>query len=128
MQIKQFKDEYPIYSIKLSKKEGTLSDMRSLMDYFSDKIKSHPVATYIGEFDHYAHTTSLKEGTVAPEVLDAQNIMFCFGKEIVNPEVLAVRPRSLGVVAYKEHFVISFMKAPNPAANDTIISWVTALK
>ena len=128
MQIKQFKDEYPIYSIKLSKNESTLSDMDSVLNDFKQKITNHPVATYIGLFDHYTHTAALKEGNIAPEVLNAQNIMFCFGKEIVNPEVLAVRPRSLGVVEYKEHFVISFMKAPNPAANDTIISWVTALQ
>ena len=127
VQVKQFKDEYPIYSAELLKNGDVLSDIDSVITYIHEKINSHPVATYIGVFDHYKHTASLKEGKIAPEVLNAQNIMFCFGKEIVNPEVLAVRPRSLGVVEYKEHFVISFMKAPNPTANDAIISWVTAL-
>jgi len=128
MQTKQFKDEYPIYTMSLSKEVSDANNITELISYFQEKIATHPVATYIGMFDHYSHTASLKEGNIAPEVLDAQNIMFCFGKEIVNPEVLAVRPRSIGIVEYQDRYVISFMKAPNPVANDAIVDWVKSLK
>jgi hypothetical protein len=82
----------------------------------------HPVAIYIGLFDHYGHTASLENGTISPEIIDAKNILFCFGKELPAAEILAVRPRSIGIAEHKDDFVISFLKAPNPAANETMVS------
>lgn len=92
-----------------------------------DQVEKHPVATYIGIFDHYAHTSSLVDSTIAEDILDAKNVMLCFGKELTSPEVLAVRPRAIGIAEMKESFVISFLEAPNPAANEAMINWTKAL-
>ena len=70
---------------------------------------------------------SLSEGKVAEGILAAKNIICCFGKVLPKPEVLAVRPRSIGVAEYKDRFVISFMEAPNPDANKAMESWVKGL-
>ena len=67
------------------------------MAYLKNKIETHPIATYIGEFDHYAHTASLSEGKISEAIKNAKNIICCFGKVLPKPEVLAVRPRSIGV-------------------------------
>jgi hypothetical protein len=53
---------------------------------------------------------------------------FCFGLEIPTPEVLAVRPRSIGVCETKNSFVINFLVAPNETANDTMKSFIKEIK
>lgn len=128
MQQTQFKNEYPIYTLTLPKKMTAMKTVDAVLEDLRSSIEAHPVVAYIGLFDHYAHTVSLENGAVAPEILDAKNILFCFGKELLTAEMLAVRPRSIGVAEYKDDFVISFLKAPNPAANEAMTSWITSLK
>ena len=124
----QFKNEYPIYTMTLAKNETSLKTVGDMLDLIRSKIEMHPVAVYIGLFDHYVHTSSLKEGKIASDILDAKNILFCFGKELLVPEVLAVRPRSIGIAERKDDFVISFLKAPNPAANEAMATWTESLR
>ena len=128
MQELLFKNEYPIFTMTLKKSETSFATTKEIIDALQANIMSHPVATYVGLFDHYDHTTCLKEGQVSSEIVDAQNILFCFGKELLVPEILAVRPRSIGVAERKDDFVLSFLKAPNPAANDAMITWTESLR
>ena len=128
MQELLFKNEYPIFTMTLKKSATSFSTVKEIIDKLQTKVISHPVATYIGLFDHYKHTTCLEGGQVSSEIIDAQNILFCFGKELLVPEVLAVRPRSIGVAERKDDFVLSFLKAPNPAANDAMIMWTESLR
>ena len=128
MQELLFKNEYLIFTMTLQKSETSFATVKEIIDELQTKVVAHPVATYIGLFDHYEHTTSLEDGQVAPEIVDAQNILFCFGKELPVPEILAVRPRSIGVVERKDDFVLSFLKAPNPAANDAMVMWTESLR
>ena len=122
-----FKDEYPIFSMTLNKSKTSLRSVDEILNALRSKIKAHPVATYIGLFDHYRHTSSLDNGEISSEIIDAQNILFCFGKELLVPEILAVRPRSIGIAERKDDFVLSFLKAPNPAANEAMTAWVKSL-
>lgn len=128
MQTKSFKDEYPIYTMTLKKSETTMPDIETILSHYEAKIKEHPVAVYIGIFDHYKHTSSLKDGVVSPHILDAQEVLCCFGKDLNDPEVLAVRPRAIGIAELQDAYVISFMKAPNPVANEAMVSWTESLK
>ena len=120
-------EKYPVLTIEISKKETTYKNIDEIFTYLKTKIETHPIAAYIGEFDHYAHTTSLEEGKMSEEILDAKNIICCFGKVLPKPEVLAVRPRSIGVAEMNESFVISFMEAPNPDANAAMKKWVKGI-
>ncbi len=128
MQQNQFKNEYPIYTITLEKTTTTMQTVDAILETLRSKIETHPVATYVALFDHYNHTASLGSGTVASDILDAKNILFCFGQELPTAEMLAVRPRSIGIAEHKDDFVISFLKAPNPAANEAMVTWVSSLK
>ena len=123
-----FKAEYPIFRTTLTKDGTTFKSVPEILDALKSKVNAHPVATYIALFDHYAHTSSLESGEIAPEIIDAKNILFCFGKEIPSAEMLAVRPRSIGVAERQDDFVISFLKAPNPAANEAMMTWVKSLQ
>jgi len=127
MQEKLFKEKYPIHTITIKKTETKFDSVDEIVETIKNSVEAHPVATYIGIFDHYTHTTNLNESEIAPEMSDAKNIIFCFGKELTNPMVLAVRPRSIGVADMGEAFVLSFLEAPNPAANESMISWCKSI-
>ncbi|WP_456381255.1 DUF6858 family protein [Hydrogenimonas sp.] len=125
---KVFKEKYPIFELFIDKNETTCKTVDDVIAYFKEKIDAHPVAVYITTFDHYAHTTSLPEGNVNENIKAAKNIVFCFGKELPTPEVMAVRPRSIGVSDMGDKFVVIFMEAPNPQANEEMEAWSKALK
>jgi hypothetical protein len=100
---------------------GTLDE---LCQYFRGAIDQHLSARYIGTFDHYSHTTGLRGGVIDPSIVGAKNVLFCFGQKLESPEVLSVRPRSIGICETKSQFVISFLEAPTPAATETMERWV----
>ncbi len=127
MQEKLFKEKYPIHTITISKSDAKFEGVDAILDAIKSNIEAHLVATYIGLFDHFSHTKSLSDGEFAAEMIDAKNIMFCFGKELTNPMVLAVRPRSIGVADMGEYFVLSFLEAPNPTANVAMKRWCLSI-
>ncbi len=83
--------------------------------------------SFIATFDHLAHTQAI-EGSVAPDIRAAINVVFCFGHALPNPQVLAVRPRSIGIADMGDRFVVSFMDAPMKPANDAMQAWTLALR
>ncbi len=127
MKQKVFKEKYPIFELMIPKNETTCRSVDEIIARLKDSIEAHPVATYIATFDHYAHTASLEEGQIAEDIEAAKNIVFCFGKELPTPEVMAVRPRSIGVSDLGDRFVLIFMEAPNPQANEAMERWSKAL-
>ena len=127
MQEKLFKNKYPIFTLSIKKEQSLCVGIDSIIATLKESIDAHGVATYIGIFDHYSHTTSLSEHEIDSQILDAKNILFCFGKELMNPEVLAVRPRSIGVADMGDNFVLSFLEAPNPTANEAMKKWCNSL-
>ncbi len=121
-------EKYPIYTLELEKSETTFAGVDAILDCLKAQIDAHPVATFIATFDHYAHTQGLAEGEIAPEILDAKLIVFCFGSKLPAPGVMAVRPRSIGVTELADRFVINFLEAPMPLANDAMESWAKSLR
>ncbi len=118
-----FQEKYPVYKLEVEKSETSHASASEIIDYFKQKIEDHKITAFIGIFDHYTHTQSLPEGKIADEIKDAQNIVFCFGTAMPNAEVLAVRPRSIGVADMGDKYVISFLEAPMQIANDTMEEW-----
>jgi len=120
-------EKYPVFTIEISKNETTYKNVDEVIAYLKEEIEAHPIAVYIGVFDHYAHTSSLEVGEIAEGIKDAKNLICCFGKALPKPEVMAVRPRAFGIADIGERFVISFMEAPNPEANAAMEKWVKAI-
>jgi hypothetical protein len=118
-----FKEKYPIFSYEISKDEISKKSVDEIIAYFKDMIDSNPIAGYIATFDHFAHTSSLPNHAINPEIKDVKNIIFCFGVEIPTSKVAAIRPRSIGVCDMGDKFVIDFMEAPNEKANDFMQEW-----
>jgi len=120
-------EKYPVFTLRIEKSETDYQTIDEIFTYLKVQIDLHPIATYIGEFDHYAHTSSLEAGEISDEIKAAKNLICCFGKVLPKPEVLAVRPRSIGVAEMEDAFVISFLEAPNPDANKAMEQWVKGL-
>ncbi len=121
-------DKYPVLSINIMKEDSPFSGVDQFIAYFKEKVDSDPIATYIAVFNHYEHTSSLENGEMAEGIVDAKNIIFCFGQKIPNPLILSVRPRSIAVVEDKSGFTISFMEAPMAPMSAKMESWVDTLK
>lgn len=126
MQQKIFKDKYPIFQLELNKAECTQESVDAIINYLHGKVEAHPKAVNIAVFDHYAHTQSI-EGQINPDIQAAKNLILCFGMQLPSAEPVAVRPRSIGVTDMGNQFVINFMEAPNPVANEAMEGWVKSL-
>ena len=120
-------EKYPVVVLEIAKNETTFQSVDEILAYLKSKIDEHPVATYIALFDHYTHTSNLKEGTLCADILDAKNIICCFGKQLPDPVLMAVRPRSIGVAEMSDKFVVSFIEAPNLQAQEAMVSWVKSM-
>ena len=120
-------EKYPIYSLELAKSETTLQGVDAIIGYLRQKVEEHPAAQVIAVFDHYAHTKSLPNGEISPDIVDAKNLVFCFGMKLPSAAVLAVRPRSIGVSETKDGYVINFLEAPMPVANEAMEQWVKSI-
>nr|WP_321265798.1 hypothetical protein [uncultured Sulfurimonas sp.] len=127
MQKSIFMEKYPIYSIEFNKDEIFLKTTKEIVEYFVEKIQNHPVAVNIAVFDHYNHTKKL-DGVINDEILDAQNVIFCFGAALPSSKILAARPRSIGVSELKDKFSIDFIEAPNEKLTEVMKEWVLDLK
>jgi len=121
-------EKYPISEMDILKSETTFLTVDEVLVYLKGKIDAHPVAAYIATFDHYTHTKNLGDaGEISEDILDAKNIICCFGKQLPKATLLAVRPRAIGVVEMADKFVVSFMDAPNPQAHEFMVSWVKGI-
>ena len=120
-------EKYPIFVAEIGKAETTYQTVDALVDYYKDKIAENPKVQFIGVFDHYAHTTKIG-GPIVEGMTAAGDIIFCFGLAIPNPQMLAVRPRSIGIADMGDKFVISFMEAPMQPANQAMEAWTLALR
>lgn len=122
-----FQEKYPITVVDIAKTETRYTSATEIADYFKACIADTPRVSFIATFDHLAHTQAI-EGAIAPDIRAAINVVFCFGHALPNPQVLAVRPRSIGIADMGDRFVVSFMDAPMKPANDAMQAWTLALR
>jgi len=120
-------EKYPIFVAEIAKSETSFKTVDALVDYYKGKIAENPKVHFIGIFDHYAHTTKIG-GDIVAGLTAAVDVIFCFGFAIPSPQMLAVRPRSIGIADMGDKFVISFMEAPMHPANQAMEAWTLALR
>ncbi|HEC16118.1 MAG TPA: hypothetical protein ENI99_06045 [Sedimenticola sp.] len=121
------RETYSIFSLEVDKSETRFKTVDEIIGYLKERIMAHEIARFITVFDHYAHTRSLEYGQISDEILDAKNIVLCFGITLPGPEVMAERPRSIGICELKGRFFITFMEAPMPVANSAMEEWVKSI-
>ncbi len=124
MEFINLKGLYPVYVKKI---DGGNYSVDSIIDILKNNIKEHPFAEFITVFDHYALTSRIDGHVLSEDILGAKDLIFCFGKELPVPEMLSIRPRSIGIAKTRDGFTISFMQAPNEKATQSMMNWVKAL-
>jgi hypothetical protein len=119
--------ELPLFTLQLGSAECRFDSVDGIAGYLKEQIESHKAARYIGTFDHYAHTAELPEGQIAPDIVAAVNLIFCFGFTLQDPIQLAARPCSIGICENSEGFTIAFVEAPMPLVNALMEEWAHSL-
>jgi len=122
-----FKDKYSINTLLVSKNETKFQNAQEIANFFEEKITAHPVAKYISTFDNYEHTSSM-DGEIQEGIKAALVVMFCFGKAIPTPKILAIRPRAFGITELENNFSIDFMDAPSEDLTNIMTNWAKELK
>lgn len=120
-------EKYPVFVMEVAKDETTFASVDEVVAYLRSCIAANPKVAFIEVFDHLAHTRAIG-GEVAPGIVGAKNVVFCFGFALPNPTVMAVRPRSIGVCDQGDGFVISFLEAPMQPANEAMEAWVKGIR
>jgi hypothetical protein len=120
-------DIHPMYSVEFLKNEMKYTTIEEIVEHFKKEIEENPEGGFITLFDHYAHTKKMG-GEILDTIVNAQNLLFCFGHTIKNIEILAFRPKSIAICELKDSFVFEFLETPRPEVNQWITSWIEALK
>jgi hypothetical protein len=120
-------EKYPVAVAEIGKGETTCGSVDDVVEYLKNCIAENKKVQFFGIFDHYAHTQRIG-GEIAPGIQAAVDVIFCFGFALPNPLVLAVRPRAIGVADMGDKFVVSYMEAPMPPANEAMAKWVEGLR
>lgn len=119
-------EKYPVFVLDLKKSETSYESVEAIVAALKEKIDANDKIAFIGIFDHYAHTAGMN-GPIDPAIKAAQNLVFCFGFALPNPQVLSVRPRSIGVADLGDHFQISFLEPPMETATKQMEAWCKGL-
>ena len=114
--------KFPIFERRVLKSETSHKNAKEIIAFLKEQMAKNPVVIVIGEFDHAAHTA--KVGQMNPLMRDVQQVIFCFGPAIPNDDIVAVRPRAIGVIEYDDYFIVNFGEAPAAMPNDAMKSWV----
>lgn len=120
-------EKYPVFVAEIDKNETDCKTVEDVAIYLKACIAENDKVVFISVFDHYAHTKGIG-GEIADNIVGALNVIFCFGLTLPNPQVLAVRPRSMGVTDMGDKFVISYLEAPMKPANEAMEAWVKGLR
>jgi len=123
-----FMEKYPVFSLNIDKNETSFKNVDEIVKHFEQLIQNHPIAKLIAIFDHYEHTSSIQDGVVAAEIKDAKNVIFCFGKQLPNSKILAVRPRSIGICEFEDSFEINFLEVPNEQLHAVTEEWAKSVQ
>jgi hypothetical protein len=127
MQQELLQRKFPIFKLDFHKSETRFKSVQDIVNHLKEVIDEHEVTRFLAEFDHYSHTKGFEYGEIDDSIIDARNIIFCFGTKLPKAEMLAARPRSIGVAETGTGFTVSFMQAPMALANDTMEKWCKQL-
>jgi len=117
----------PVFTLQVDKSETRFRSAQAVTDHIKKLIDKHEISRFIAEFDHYSHTKGLDGGEIADGIIDARNVVFCFGAQLMETEMLAVRPCSIGIAETTTGFTLSFMHTPIAVVNDTMEIWVKSM-
>ena len=126
MEKSMLNEKYPIYSVEIPKTQTRLPDLDAVIEHIKEKIATAKTGRFIAVFDHYDHVRQLG-GEINPEIKASKHVLFCLSNAIPAPGISALRPRAMAVNDLGDRFVIGFLEAPVPAANEAMQAWVASI-
>ncbi len=124
----QLQEKYPVFSMEVEKSDTGFKNTDEIVAHLKEKVEAHKTARFITVFDQHAHMKLLEQGEIAPEISDCKNLLFCLSSALPNPNIAAVRPRSIAISMVLDRFVIAYLEAPVPDINATMEEWVVSVK
>ena len=115
--------KFPICTKEILKTKTKIKSTNEFIQLLKNKIEEDPSSTFISIFDQYKHTETLW-WNIVEWMIWCKIIIFCFWQEIPNALVMALRPRNVAIVEFKDKFVVSFLEAPKDWATNKKISWI----
>ncbi len=119
-------NEFPIIKISINKNEfnshfnnNGIDSFNELVGLFRNKLEGIKDVKIISEFDNLGHTQSIG-GEINKNIINAKIIIYCFGKNLLSPEQIAIRPRNLSICEIGDYYTISFLKIPSDNLNNLV--------
>lgn len=120
-------DKYPVCVDEIAKADTPLRNVDEIVDHLCNQVRADRSVALIGIFDHYGHSVRLG-GHIHPEVQDAKEVVFCFGPALPDVELLAIRPRAIGIADLGNRFFVTFLEGPGEETNRTLEHWIEDLR
>ncbi len=126
MEKKIINEEFPIYYKEIAKRDTSYKHIGEIIAALQTRLADNPSAQVIAVFNLYDHVR-MRDGQVADEILGAQNLLFCVANAIPNSDLVALRPRSIGLTEFADRFVLNFMEAPAHPVTETMRTLIEAV-
>jgi hypothetical protein len=124
----QLLDKHPVKADETAKSDTDCANALEPLTRLRERVKAHPGASLIAEFDHLAHVRAEPQAKVAEELRAKLHPNFCLGNAMPNAPIPAERPRAVSVVGQDDKSVVSWLEAPVEARNLAIAGWVEGLR
>ncbi len=123
---KVINEKFPIYYQEILKEKTTYRNIPEIIDALKAALAKNPSSQVIAVFDLHDHVQK-RGGKIADDILGAQTLVFCVANAIPYADIVALRPRSIGVTEFTDRFVLNFLEAPAQPVTDTMLALVGAI-
>jgi hypothetical protein len=126
MQQKIINEKFPVYYQEIMKGSSPYGNIAEIIDALKAGLAKNPSSQVIAVFDLHDHVQK-RGGKIADGILGAQTLLFCVANAIPHADIVALRPRSIGVTEFADRFVLNFLEAPAQPVTDTMLALVDAV-
>jgi len=126
MQQKIINEKFPVYYQEIMKESTPYRNITEIIDALKAGLAKNPSSQIIAVFDLHDHVQK-RGGKIADGIFGAQTLLFCVANSIPHADIVALRPRSIGVTEFADRFVLNFLEAPAQPVTDTMLALVDAV-
>ena len=126
MQQKIINEKFPVYYQEIMKGSTPYRNIAEIIDALKAGLAKNPSSQIIAVFDLHDHVQK-RGGKIADSIFGAQTLLFCVANAIPHADIVALRPRSIGVTEFADRFVLNFLEAPAQAVTDAMLALVDAV-
>ena len=126
MQQKIINEKFPVYYQEIMKGSTPYRNIAEIIDALKAGLAKNPSSQIIAVFDLHDHVQK-RGGKIADSIFGAQTLLFCVANAIPHADIVALRPRSIGVTEFADRFVLNFLEVPAQPVTDAMLALVDAV-